>query len=79
MIHAKLSSYFFTPSPHSREKIISGQLLTSLFNNYVSNALENGDIEMIKRAFVPKKIRKKQCLLQEGEVCKYMAFIAHKR
>ena len=37
--------------------------------------MTNRDIEMIKSAFVPKKIRKKQYFLQEGEVCKYMAFI----
>ena len=30
---------------------------------------------MIKDTFVPKKIRKRQYLLQEGEVCKYAAFI----
>ena len=29
----------------------------------------------MKNTFVPKKIRKRQYFLQEGEVCKYMAFI----
>jgi CRP-like cAMP-binding protein len=49
--------------------------LIKYINNYISNALSNRDIERIKIAFVPKKIRKKQYLLQEGEVCKYIAFI----
>jgi CRP-like cAMP-binding protein len=29
----------------------------------------------IKTFFAPKKLRKKQYLLQEGDVCKYMAFV----
>ena len=33
------------------------------------------DVTLIKEAFIPKKLRKKQFLLQEGEVCKYIAFI----
>ena len=37
--------------------------------------LSDSDIELIKRVFVPKKIRKKQYLLQAGEVCKYTTFI----
>jgi CRP-like cAMP-binding protein len=31
--------------------------------------------ELIKYYFIPKKLRKKQYLLQEGDVCKYMAFV----
>jgi CRP-like cAMP-binding protein len=34
------------------------------------------DIEALKTFFVPKKIRKRQYLLQEGDVCKHLAFIA---
>ena len=49
--------------------------LIKYINSYVSKALTDRDIELIKGAFVPKKIRKKQYFLQEGEVCKYMAFI----
>ena len=37
--------------------------------------LTENDIDAIKRVFIPKKIRKKQYFLQEGEVCKYGAFI----
>lgn len=31
--------------------------------------------QLIERAFRPKKLRKKQYLLQEGDVCKYIGFI----
>ncbi|RIV23944.1 Crp/Fnr family transcriptional regulator [Fibrisoma montanum] len=37
--------------------------------------LSETDISLIEEAFIPKKLRKRQFLLQEGEVCKYIAFI----
>ncbi len=37
--------------------------------------LSEKEVELIKSVFIPKKIRKKQYLLQAGEVCKYTAFI----
>jgi CRP-like cAMP-binding protein len=37
--------------------------------------LSEKDVGLIKSVFVPKKIRKKQYLLQAGEICKYTAFI----
>lgn len=39
-------------------------------------ALTDSDREAIKHFFVPKKLRKRQYLLQEGDLCKNMAFIA---
>jgi CRP-like cAMP-binding protein len=46
---------------------------------YISNCsvtpLKDEEVELIKSAFIYKKIKKKQFLLQEGEVCKYAAFI----
>jgi len=33
------------------------------------------ELEIIKPFFIPKKIRKRQYLLQEGDVCKYTAFV----
>jgi len=43
--------------------------------NYSATPLAEGDIDLIKNTFLPKRIRKKQYLLQAGEVCKYSAFI----
>src|SRR6266446_10426845 len=40
-----------------------------------STPLTEGDIEMINSTFIPKKLRKRQYFLQEGEVCKFFAFI----
>src|SRR5260221_8936103 len=37
--------------------------------------LTESDEEVIKKTFVRKKLRKRQYFLQEGEVCKYLAFI----
>ena len=37
--------------------------------------LTKSEMEMIKNAFVLKKLRKRQYLLQEGEICKYFSFI----
>jgi CRP-like cAMP-binding protein len=33
------------------------------------------DLATIKKFFIPKKLRKKQYLLQEGDVCKFSAFV----
>lgn len=35
------------------------------------------DKEMISHFFVRKRLRKKQYLLQEGDVCKYLSFVAN--
>ena len=37
--------------------------------------LTEEEVERIKNVFVPKKIRKRQYFLQEGQVCKYFGFI----
>jgi len=44
-------------------------------NSYTSTPLTDREEELIKNAFVSKKIKKKQYFLQEGQVCKYSAFI----
>ncbi|HKR04002.1 MAG TPA: Crp/Fnr family transcriptional regulator [Bacteroidia bacterium] len=49
--------------------------LIKYINSFASAPLTESGIEVIKKTFIPKKIRKKQYLLQEGEVCKYMAFV----
>lgn len=35
----------------------------------------NEELEVIKTYLTPKKLRKKQYLLQEGDVCKFIAFV----
>ncbi|HMG69308.1 MAG TPA: Crp/Fnr family transcriptional regulator [Chitinophagaceae bacterium] len=49
--------------------------LIKYFNGYSSKPLTGDEIEIIQRSFAPKKFRKRQYFLQEGEVCKYTAFI----
>ena len=49
--------------------------LIKYINSYASTPLTDSHVELIKNTFVPKKIRKRQYLLQEGRVCKYAAFI----
>jgi CRP-like cAMP-binding protein len=49
--------------------------LIKYINSYNSIPLSDSQEELIKNAFVPKKIRKKQYFLQEGKVCKYGGFI----
>ena len=43
--------------------------------NYSTTPLSNDDVRLLEEACVPKKFRKRQYFLQEGEVCKYLAFI----
>jgi CRP-like cAMP-binding protein len=49
--------------------------LLKYINSYANTPLNESEIELIKSSFISKKIRKKQYFLQEGEVCKYAAFI----
>lgn len=39
-------------------------------------SLTETDKELIKPFFIEKKLRRKQYLLQEGDVCKYLSFVA---
>lgn len=48
------------------------QLYKSIHENV---ALTDDEWELCKQSFSPKKMRKKQFLLQEGDVCKRIAFI----
>lgn len=38
-------------------------------------ALSEAEQQVVKTFFTPKKLRKRQYLLQEGEPCKYLAFV----
>ena len=49
------------------------EVFFSHVDDRVSLTLE--EKETVKTFFSPKKLRKKQYLLQEGDVCKYLAFI----
>lgn len=51
------------------------EFLIKYINSLAARPLTESEIEVIKNTFIPKRIRKKQYLLQEGEVCKYAAFI----
>jgi CRP-like cAMP-binding protein len=49
--------------------------LLKYINEHATKPLTDNEVELVKSAFQPKKLRKKQYLLQEGDVCKYFAFI----
>lgn len=49
------------------------ELLFKKFDEKVR--LSDEEKQLAKSFFIPKKIRKKQYLLQEGDVCKYSAFV----
>jgi Cyclic nucleotide-binding domain len=44
-------------------------------NSYTTAPLTEGEIDLIQGFFISKKFRKRKYFLQEGEVCKYTAFI----
>lgn len=49
--------------------------LIKYISNHAATSLSENETEVIKNSFIPKKIRRRQYFLQEGEVCKYLAFI----
>ena len=51
------------------------ECLIKYFNSYASKPLTSNEIDLIQNSFTPKKFRKRQYFLQEGEVDKYAAFI----
>jgi len=51
------------------------ETLFEYIKTHSSTPLTESEMEVIKNTFVPKKLRKKQYFLQEGDVCTYMAFI----
>lgn len=46
-------------------------------NNYASTPLSEIELELIKDTFIPKKLKRRQFFLQEGDLCKYFAFIVN--
>lgn len=51
------------------------ETLLNYIRDYSTTPLTATEREVIKEVFVPKKLKKRQFFLQEGEVCKYAAFI----
>jgi CRP-like cAMP-binding protein len=49
-------------------------LIKYIENHSVTPMTEN-DIQVIKTTFIPRRIKKRQYFLQEGEVCEHMGFI----
>jgi CRP-like cAMP-binding protein len=49
------------------------ELFSESIRQHISISKE--DFEFCKTLFIPKKLRKKQYLLQEGDVCKYTSFV----
>jgi len=49
------------------------ELLSEKFNSVIS--VNEDELTYCKTLFLPKKLRKRQFLLQEGDVCKYQAFV----
>jgi len=49
--------------------------LRRYINDYAGTSLTDEEFGTISDAFVPKKLRKKQYLLQAGDVCKYIGFV----
>lgn len=49
------------------------QELFKAINRKIS--LTEDELDLLKAYFIPKKLRKRQYLLQEGDVCKYTAFV----
>src|ERR1700752_5358207 len=51
------------------------EFLINHINSYTSTPLTKDEIESIGNILIHKKIKKRQFILQEGQVCKYSAFI----
>lgn len=51
------------------------EALINFINRNATTQLQENEIELIKNTYVPRRIRKRQYFLQEGEVCKYAGFI----
>jgi CRP-like cAMP-binding protein len=71
----------FTPSPVAPDDTRPVDLdfmydsLFTYIKDRSNTPLKESEVELIKAALVPRKIRKKQYFLQAGEVCNHMAFI----
>jgi CRP-like cAMP-binding protein len=51
------------------------QALRNYIDQYTSSTISDVDFAVVSAAFTPRKLRRRQFLLQAGEVCKYFAFV----
>jgi CRP-like cAMP-binding protein len=51
------------------------QALRTYIDRYASDTISDADFAVVTAAFTPRKLRRRQYLLQAGEVCKYTAFV----
>lgn len=51
------------------------QALIQHINAHATTPLTESEMDIVKNIFTPRRIRKRQYFLQEGELCKYMGFI----
>lgn len=49
--------------------------IRAYIDKYAAEKISDTDFELVKKAFIYKRYKKGQYLLQENEVCKYSAFI----
>jgi CRP-like cAMP-binding protein len=71
-------NYIFSDLLFFKVKIDNFVKMFEAFRKYISDKanLTNKELDMIESLSVHKKLRKRQFLLQEGDVCRYMTFIA---
>src|SRR5258708_10235770 len=51
------------------------EALHKYITTFTSNPPSESELELIKSAFTPKELKRRQFFLQEGDVCKYFSFI----
>ncbi|MEH7890472.1 Crp/Fnr family transcriptional regulator [Elizabethkingia meningoseptica] len=51
------------------------ETLFKYLNKQISSPFSEQELELVKNAFTPMKIRKRQYFLNKGDICKYFAFI----
>jgi CRP-like cAMP-binding protein len=51
------------------------QALRTYIDQYTSGTISDADFAVVSSAFTPKNLRRRQYLLQAGEVCRYFAFV----
>jgi CRP-like cAMP-binding protein len=71
--HAVEWRFIINLKPHPHVLLFMSELLLKSIEEKVSATAE--ELQIIKSYFTPRKLRKRQFLLQEGDVCNRLAFI----